>query len=68
MIKLFYCILFIGINFDLLHACTVCYGSPDEPAVKAANLGIIFLLGVVLFVLSCFALFIYNLNQKSKKV
>tara|TARA_B100000029_G_C16849872_1_gene695141 strand:+ start:211 stop:402 length:192 start_codon:yes stop_codon:yes gene_type:complete len=62
--KLFY----LGTFFNLLSACTVCYGSPDEPAVKAANLGILFLLGVVLFVLSCFALFIYNLNQRSKKV
>ena len=52
----------------VLFSCAVCYGNPDEPAVKAAQMGIVFLLGVVLFVLSCFALFIYNLNKKSKKV
>ena len=51
-----------------LLACSVCYGSPDEPAVKAAQVGILFLLGVISFVLSCFALFMYNLNKKSQKV
>tara|TARA_B100000029_G_scaffold36027_1_gene33856 strand:- start:4222 stop:4416 length:195 start_codon:yes stop_codon:yes gene_type:complete len=51
-----------------LFACSVCYGSPDEPAVKAAQAGILFLLGVIGFVLSCFALFMYNLNKKSQKV
>ena len=66
--KLFHHIFFMGITFNLLQACAVCYGSPDEPAVKAAQMGIVFLLGVVLFVLSCFALFIYNLNKQSKKV
>ena len=66
--KLLHPILSILIIFSLLPACSVCYGDPNEPAVKAAQMGIIFLLGVVFFVLSCFALFIYNLNKKSKKV
>ena len=57
-------ILFIN---NLL-ACSVCYGSPDEPAVKAAQAGILFLLGVVGFVLSGFAIFMYNLSRKEQKV
>lgn len=51
-----------------LFACSVCYGSPDEPAVKAAQAGILFLLGVISFVLSCFILFIYHLSKKSQEV
>ena len=51
-----------------LCACSVCYGAPDEPAVKAAQAGILFLLGVVGFVLSGFAVFMYNLNRKEQKV
>ena len=51
-----------------LFACSVCYGAPDEPAVKAAQAGILFLLGVVGFVLSGFAIFMYNLSRKSKEV
>tara|TARA_B100001996_G_scaffold342569_1_gene297271 strand:+ start:628 stop:807 length:180 start_codon:yes stop_codon:yes gene_type:complete len=51
-----------------LFACSVCYGAPDEPAVKAAQAGILFLLGVVGFVLSGFAVFMYNLSRKEQKV
>ena len=40
----------------------------DEPAVKAAQAGILFLLGVVGFVLSGFAIFMYNLSRKEQKV
>ena len=61
-------ILTILMFLNILIPCSVCYGSPDEPAVKAAKAGILFLLGVISFVLSCFALFMYNLNKKSKKV
>ena len=65
--KSIYLILSILFTVDYLSACAVCYGSPDEPAVKAAQTGILFLLGVVSFVLSCFALFMYKLNKKSRK-
>ena len=51
-----------------LFACSVCYGAPDEPAVKAAQAGILFLLGVIGFVLSGFAVFMYNLSRKEQKV
>ena len=54
--------------FDLISACAVCYGSPDEPAVKAVQAGIWFLLGVVVFVLSSIAFFIYNIGKKSREV
>jgi len=51
-----------------LFACSVCYGAPDEPAVKAAQAGILFLLGIISFVLSGFAVFMYNLSRKEQKV
>ena len=61
--------ILISILFlNSLSACSVCYGSPDEPAVKAAQAGILFLLGVICFVLYCFALFMYNLSKKSQEV
>ena len=65
--KLFYHILFIGINFNYLMA-SVCLTDPDDPQNKALTGGVILMLGVVFFVLIGFALFIYNLNKKSKKV
>tara|TARA_Y100000746_G_C15328895_1_gene376893 strand:- start:197 stop:391 length:195 start_codon:yes stop_codon:yes gene_type:complete len=61
--------ILISIFFiNSLLACSVCYGSPDEPAVKAAQAGILFLLCVVGFVLSGFAIFMYNLSRKEQKV
>ena len=66
--KLIYQIFISIFMFDFLSACAVCYGSPDEPAVKAAQAGILFLLGVIIFVLSCFAMFLYNLSKKSMGV
>ena len=60
--------LFTLLFINNLFACSVCYGSPDEPAVKAAQAGILFLLGVVGFVLSGFGVFMYNLSKKEPKV
>ena len=61
--------ILISILFlNILSACAVCYGSPDEPAVKAAQAGILFLLGVVGFVLSGFAIFMYNLSRKEENI
>ena len=61
-------ILITILFLNSLFACSVCYGAPDEPAVKAAQAGILFLLGVVGFVLSGFAVFMYNLSRKEQKV
>ena len=58
----------IFFTFDFLSACAVCYGSPDEPAVKAVQAGIWFLLGVVIFVLSSIGLFMYNIGKKSREL
>ncbi|MBC21533.1 MAG: hypothetical protein CMG54_01310 [Candidatus Marinimicrobia bacterium] len=52
---------------DILSACAVCYGDPDEPAVKAVQAGIWVLLGVIMFVLSSIGLFMYNLAKKSQE-
>tara|TARA_B100001123_G_C15046755_1_gene921870 strand:- start:499 stop:702 length:204 start_codon:yes stop_codon:yes gene_type:complete len=65
---MFYLIFSFLLLFDMAFTCGVCYGSPDEPAVKAAQAGILFLLGIVGFVLSGIALFMYNLSKRSKKV
>jgi len=66
--RIIYQILTISLFCEYLSACAVCYGSPDEPAVKAVQAGIWFLLGVVGFVLSSIAFFIYNISKKSQEV
>ena len=61
-------IIFVLLLIDVLSACAVCYGSPDEPAVKAVQSGIWVLLGVVIFVLSSIGLFMYNIAKKSREL
>ena len=67
MMKLFYHILFIGINFNYLMAA-ICITDPNDPQNKALADGVVVMLGVVFFVLLCFVLFMYKLNKKSKEI
>ena len=41
--KFLYQLIIIIFSVDIIQACSVCAGAPDEPAVKAAKLGILFL-------------------------
>jgi hypothetical protein len=50
---------------DLI-ACSVCFGAPDDPMTHGMNFGIIVLLGVTFFVLSCFCVFIFHIKRLSK--
>jgi hypothetical protein len=40
-----------------LFACAACYGKSDSPLASGMNAGIFTLMGVILSVLTCFALF-----------
>ena len=63
----FYIILSIFV-FNLLSACAVCYGAPDHPVTQGLNKAILFLLGTVVFVLSCIMYSIFVLIKRSKNV
>ena len=62
--------IFIGLTLfpALIQSCSVCFGAPSDPNVKAAKVGILFLLGVITFVLSGFIVFIYNMYRRSQKI
>ena len=62
-----YILLFI-INTNILSACAVCYGAPDDPLTKSLNAAILFLMLTILFVLSCIIYGIISLIKKSNKV
>ena len=62
-----YILLFI-INTNILSACAVCYGAPDDPITKSLNAAILFLMLTILFVLSCIICGIISLIKKSNKV
>ena len=62
-----YVLLFI-LFFNILSACAVCYGAPDHPVTQGLNKAILFLLGIITFVLSCIMYGIYSLIKRSKKI
>lgn len=49
-------------------ACTVCFKDPDSAMVKGANSGVLLLLGVIVFVLICFASLIFYFRKRAQKV
>ena len=63
----FYIILSIFV-FNLLSACAVCYGAPDHPVTQGLNKAILFLLGTIVFVVSCIMYSIFVLIKRSKNV
>ena len=54
------------INF--LSACAVCYGAPNHPVTQGLNKAILFLLGTIIFILSCIIYRIYSLIKRSKNI
>ena len=49
-----------------LFACAACYGRSDSPLASGMNWGILTLLGVVLTVLTCIALFFVHVVRGEK--
>ena len=45
-------------------ACAACYGRADSPLAEGMNWGILTLLGVIVSVLSCIALFFVHVIRK----
>jgi hypothetical protein len=46
-------------------ACPVCFGQSDSPMALAANMGILFMLGVTVSVLAAFACFFVYLMRRA---
>ena len=49
-----------------LFACAACYGKSDSPLASGMNAGIFTLLGVILSVLTCFAVFFVHVMRGDK--
>jgi hypothetical protein len=49
-----------------LFACAACYGRSDSPLAYGMNWGILTLLGVILTVLTCFAVFFVHVIRNEK--
>ncbi len=49
-------------------ACTVCFGDPNSPLTKSAEMGVWFLLGVIFAVQAAFAIFFFGyLRRRSRR-
>jgi len=65
--NLLYTLLFVFIP-NILCACAVCYGSPDDPITQSLNTAMLFMLGIVFFVLSCIVYSIFILIKRSSNI
>ena len=61
-------VLFFIVFFNILNACAVCYGAPDDPITKSLNMSILSLLLTIVFVLSCVFYGIITLIKKSNNI
>tara|TARA_B100001540_G_C15614735_1_gene554764 strand:- start:494 stop:703 length:210 start_codon:yes stop_codon:yes gene_type:complete len=64
-LKIFVLIFYL---INTLSACAVCYGAPDDPVTLGMNKAILFLLGVIVFVLSCVSYGIFSLVRRSNQI
>jgi len=62
--------LYVSLIFfiNILSACAVCYGAPDDPITMGMNKAILFLLLTIMFVLSCIMYGIVSIIKKSNKI
>tara|TARA_Y100001970_G_C13799988_1_gene634562 strand:+ start:43 stop:261 length:219 start_codon:yes stop_codon:yes gene_type:complete len=58
--------IIFGINF--LYPCAVCYGNPEDPMAKGMSMGVLTLLGFVVFILIVIGTSILMLSYKTKSI
>ena len=61
-------IILMLLSLNIIRACAVCYGAPDDPITQSLNTAILFMLGIVGFVLSCIVYGIFNLVKRSNEI
>ena len=64
MVKSYYMLFFIFMN--IIFPCAVCYGTADGPMVDGMNNAVLFLLGVISFVLLTIIGTIFYFYNRSK--
>jgi hypothetical protein len=60
----------ILINFlpGILFPCAVCYGNPESPLNHGMNMGVLTLMGFIVFILVIIAFSIISISIKTKKL
>ena len=66
MNKIYYILFFVFINMIL--PCAVCYGATDDPMATGMNNAVLFLLGVISFILLSIIGSIIHFYKRSKSL
>ena len=51
-----------------LFPCAVCYGNPEAPMSHGLNMGVLTLLGFIIFILLIVAYSIFTISMRTKKL
>ena len=51
-----------------LFPCAVCYGNPEAPMTHGMNMGVLTLLGFIIFILFVVAYSIFIISMRTKKI
>jgi hypothetical protein len=62
-----YATLALGLS-PAVHACATCFGRSDSAMAEGLNMGILFLLGIILALLAAFASFFIFLARRASAV
>lgn len=52
----------------MLFPCVVCYGNPEAPMTHGMNMGVLTLLGFIIFILITVAFSIFTISMRTKKI
>ena len=53
---------------NVLFPCAVCYGNPEAPMTHGMNMGVLTLLGFIIFILLVVAYSIFIISMRTKKI
>ena len=53
---------------EFIYPCAVCYGNPDAPMSHGMNMGVLTLLGFIVFILLIVAYSIFKISMRTKKL
>ena len=52
----------------IIFPCAVCYGNPESPMTHGMNMGVLTLLGFIIFILLVMAYSIFTISMRTKKI
>jgi len=60
--------IIFGLIPGIVFPCAVCYGNPESPMSHGMTMGVLTLLGFIIFILIAVAYSIFIISMKTKKI